>query len=370
MTHSSDDLDYWLLLQQIPGIGPINFARLLDEYGQPRSVFNLSATQLQSVGLKTATVEAVLNPDWASIDADRRWRDHDHHHIITLNDDDYPRLLRESAAAPPILYILGSKEVLNQPQLAMVGSRNPTPAGNQTALEFARHLAAAGLTITSGMAIGIDGACHRGALDAGGSTIAVTGTGLDRIYPARHQQLAYEIVETGAIVSEFPIGTPPRAENFPRRNRIISALSLGTLVVEAALRSGSLITARHALEQGREVFAIPNSIHNPLGRGCHHLIRQGAQLVETANDIINTLLPQCETAPQESQATDNYSNYQQAGHENYQLILKEMGYSPATVNNLVERSGLTAEEVSSMMLILELQGAVATSPGGCYIRVK
>lgn len=370
MTHPTEDLNFWLALQQTPGIGPISFARLLDACEQPRSLFSFSASRLRELGLKPATIEAILNPDWSSIEADLRWLEQDHHHIITLQDNDYPALLRESAAAPPILYILGNKELLNQPQLAMVGSRNPTPAGRQTAEEFARHLATAGLTITSGMAIGIDGACHRGALDAGGKTVAVTGTGLDRIYPARHQQLAYEIVETGAIISEFPIGTPPRAENFPRRNRIISALSLGTLVIEAALRSGSLITARHALEQGREVFAIPGSIHNPLARGCHHLIRQGAQLVETADDIISALLPQYETPIFNSQMIDNSDNFNYEEDKDYQRILDEMGYSPASVNDLVKRSGLTAEEVSSMMLILELQGTVATSPGGCYIRVK
>jgi len=368
--HSINDLKYWLALQHVPGIGPVTFEEIIAQVDEPEAVFNSSLSQLQALGLKQTSINAILSPDWHGVDADLEWLQHAQHHIITRRDSAYPQLLRESPAAPPVLYVLGQLEVLGYPQIAMVGSRNPTPGGKQTALEFSRHLAAAGLTITSGMAIGIDGVCHQGALDAKGTTIAVTGTGLDRIYPARNRELAYNIVMQGAIVSEFPVGTPPRPENFPRRNRIISALSLGTLVIEAALKSGSLITAQHALEQGREVFAIPGSIHSPLARGCHHLIKQGAKLVETAEDIISEFKPWASMPANFAQPTNIKEENDITAGAQYQQILAEMGYSPVPVDEVVRRSGLTAEEVSSMMLILELQGDVASSPGGCYIRVK
>ncbi len=368
--HSRDDLKYWLALQHVPGIGPVTFEKIVTQLGEPQAVFDCNSSQLQALGLKQASIDAITKPDWHGVDTDLEWLQHAQHHIITQRDATYPQLLKQSPAAPPVLFVLGQLQVLDYPQIAIVGSRNPTPDGKQTALEFSRHLAAVGLTITSGMAIGIDGVCHQGALDAQGTTIAVTGTGLDRIYPARNRELAYAIVNQGAIVSEFPIGTPPRAENFPRRNRIISALSLGTLVIEAALKSGSLITARHALEQGREVFAIPGSIHNPLSRGCHHLIKQGAKLVETADDIISEFKPLVATPANYTQVTNNKEENNITGNPDYQHMLAEMGFSPVAVDDLVLRSGLTAEEVSSMMLILELQGNVASSPGGCYIRVK
>ena len=366
----NDTLKYWLALQRTPGIGPVTFENLCEQVDEPEALFTSSHSQLQALGLKQNSIDTILKPDWQGVETDLEWLQHAQHHIITRQSEHYPRLLLESPAAPPLLYVLGQLETLNDPQIAMVGSRNPTPSGKQTALEFSRHLAAAGLTITSGMAIGIDGVCHQGALDAQANTIAVTGTGLDRIYPARNRELAYAIVNQGAIVSEFPIGTPPRPENFPRRNRIISALSLGTLVIEAALKSGSLITARHALEQGREVFAIPGSIHNPLSRGCHHLIKQGAKLVETAEDVITELKPMAPNTTNIIHAIDNNEEKNTSNDTDYQNMLDEMGFSPVAIDDLVQRSGLTAEEVSSMMLILELQGNVASSPGGCYIRVK
>ncbi len=222
----------------------------------------------------------------------------DNRHLITLHDARYPTLLREIDDAPPMLFIQGDPTILNLPQIAIVGSRNPSASGRQTATDFAHFLASAGLAITSGLADGIDGAAHQGALETKNSTLAVTGTGLDRVYPAKHRELAHRIAEQGALISELPPGTPPIPANFPRRNRIISGLSLGTLVVEAAQKSGSLITARLATEQGREVFAIPGSIHNPLARGCHALIRQGAKLVETAGDILEELAPLLGTAYQ------------------------------------------------------------------------
>jgi DNA processing protein len=253
-----------------------------------------------------------------------------------------------------------------------VGSRNPTAAGSRTATEFARHLSAAGLVISSGLALGIDAASHRGALDAGAPTVAVMGTGLDRVYPARHRDLARQIAERGALISEFPVGTAPRAENFPRRNRIISGLSLGTLVVEAAIRSGSLITARYAGDQGREVFAIPGSIHNPLARGCHHLIRQGAKLVETANDVMDELgmlADSCYPAGQVTVETEVAAEPSKLDSE-YQYLIDFIAYEDTSVDQLVGSSGLTPAEVSSMLLQLELSGYIASSPGGLYNRLK
>lgn len=251
----------------------------------------------------------------------------------------------------------------------MVGSRNPSMSGSETAREFAYHLAASGLSITSGLAIGIDGASHAGALDANGITIAVTGTGLDRVYPASQHDLAHRIAEHGALVSEFPPQTPVRPGNFPRRNRIISGLCLGTLVVEAARQSGSLITARLATEQGREVFAIPGSIHNPLARGCHTLIRQGAKLVETANDVLEELAPLLrDLQPGPETCNKGHAVQQHELDQEYQLLLKCMGFDPAPIDLLIERSGLTAEVVSSMLILLELEGHVSSAPGGIYCR--
>ncbi len=276
--------------------------------------------------------------------------------------------MREIPDPPPLLFVHGDPEVLRTPQLAMVGSRNPSMPGGETARDFAYHLAASGLSITSGLAIGIDGASHSGALDAGGITIAVTGTGLDRVYPASQHDLAHRIAEHGALVSEFPPQTQVRPGNFPRRNRIISGLCLGTLVVEAAHKSGSLITARLASEQGREVFAIPGSIHNPLARGCHRLIRQGAKLVETSGDILEELAPLLrDLKPPQADHKESACRQHQLDPE-YQLLLKCMGFDPAQIDLLIERSGLTAEVVSSMLILLELEGHVSSAPGGIYCR--
>jgi len=305
-------------------------------------------------------------PDTAAVERDLAWAEEAECHLLTPAEPSYPRPLLEIADAPPVLFLRGTPERLAEPQLAMVWSRNPTPIGQETALEFARHLASAGLGIVSGLALGIDAASHEGALAGGGHTVAVTGTGLDRVYPARHRQLAHTIVERGgALVTEFPPGTPPRAGNFPRRNRIISGLSLGTLVVEAAVRSGSLITARVAVEQGREVFAIPGSIHNPLARGCHQLIRDGAKLVETAADILEELAPQLQTALAETAPPAADPELDETHHQ----LLAAVGYEPTPVDRLVERSGLTAEAVSSMLLLLELKGYVASAAGG-YARTS
>jgi DNA processing protein len=289
-------------------------------------------------------------------------------HLLRLDDPRYPDLLRQIPDPPPVLYVRGDPAALGNLQLAIVGSRNPTRGGLENARAFAAHLAGAGLTITSGLALGIDAAAHEGALAAGGTTIAVTGTGLDRVYPARHRELAHRIAGQGALVSEFPPGTPPRPAHFPQRNRIISGLSLGTLVVEAARRSGSLVTARHALEQGREVFAIPGSIHNPLARGCHALIRQGAKLVETADDILEELGALAVAVTADATAPDAPAGAGELDPE-YRRLLDALGHDPLPIDELVARSGLTAESVSSMLLILELQGYVAPEAGGRYARI-
>lgn len=296
-------------------------------------------------------------------------------HLLTPADLGYPRLLREIASPPPQLFVLGNVETLALPQLAIVGSRNATPAGAETAHSFAVHLATCGFCITSGLAEGIDAAAHRGALAAAGRTVAVCGTGLDSVYPRRHEALAREIVAAGgALVSEFAPGTRVFRANFPRRNRLISGLSIGTLVVEASVRSGALITAGHAIEQGREVFAIPGSIHNPVARGCHRLIRNGAKLVETADDIMEELsgmlagLRQSDEAAPGRKATDSAVNAAEPDAQ-YARLLAAMAWDPVDADSLVIRSGLTIGEVSSMLLLLEMQGSVRALSGGRYQRL-
>lgn len=280
-------------------------------------------------------------------------------------------MLRQIADPPIALFLRGDVALLTSPQLAIVGSRNPSGEGRRNAEEFAAYLARCGLTITSGMALGIDSASHRGALKAGGKTLAVWGTGLDKVYPPAHRELAEQIAAQGLIVSEYAPGTPPLPHNFPRRNRLISGLCVGTLVVEANQSSGSLITARLASEQGREVFAIPGSIHNPLARGCHRLIREGAKLVESAGDILEELAPllKLEAAVAESAPTETLAATAAEDPE-YRLLLNSLDYAPTSVDALVERTGLTPDVVSSMLLMLELQGQVEAAPGGHYSRVN
>ncbi len=365
-----DTLSDWLALYHAPRVGPVTFLQLLDALQDPGAVLGASRGQLGQLGLAQQTIDALRQPDQAAIERDLEWNAGAGNRIITCHDPDYPALLLQTPDPPPLLYVHGDASLLAQPQLAMVGSRNPTASGRQTATDFARYLSAAGLIITSGLALGIDAASHQGALDAGNPTIAVMGTGLDRVYPARHRELAREIARYGALVSEFPIGTPPRAENFPRRNRIISGLSLGALIVEAALRSGSLISARYALEQGREVFAIPGSIHNPLARGCHHLIRQGAKLVETAQDVIDELGALAGACLQATAGPDTDSDQPPELDQEYSQLLDYMGFDATSVDILVEKAGLTPAEVSSMLLQLEMCGFIASSPGGIYNRLK
>jgi DNA processing protein len=297
---------------------------------------------------------------------DAGWSKNPRHHIIRHDSDEFPELLQQIPNPPLLLYADGNPDLLHLPSLAIVGSRNPTKAGERSAFEFAQHLTSMGFVIVSGLAQGIDTAAHRGALAAGGSTIAFLGHGIERIYPASNQQLAEEIAATGALLSEFPLGTPPRKEHFPQRNRLISGLSLGTVVIEAARRSGSLITARLAAEQGREVFALPGSIHNPLARGCHQLIRQGAKLVETADDIVSELAPLVSHILQNTMESTSKQSSPETLDKEYVELRKHIGHDPISVDELAAHSGLTIDQVSSMLLILELHGEVEALSGGRY----
>ncbi len=296
----------------------------------------------------------------------REWLQDDLHSLVAFGAADYPELLSQLPDPPQLLYVRGDSSVLHLPSLAIVGSRNPTGGGARNAFEFARYLGRNGFCIVSGLAQGIDAAAHRGALDAGAATVAFLGHGIDIVYPAQNRDLAAAIAEHGALVSEYPLGSQPRKAYFPQRNRLISGLSLGTLVVEAAQRSGSLITARLAAEQGREVFALPGSIHNPLARGCHRLIRDGAKLVESARDIVSELAPltgHVRQIAEESCATPAASERYDA---EYVKLRGHLGHDPASIDDLAVASGLTAAEVSSMLLILELDGIVEKLPGGRY----
>ena len=352
------------MLLRTPGIGCRTFLRLLENHN-PDQLFTESSAALGALGLKSNIVNAIRHPDWTLIDSDLSWLNQQNNTVITLNDPNYPAQLKEISDPPPVLFVRGNPELLTLPQIAIVGSRNPSALGLEIAFNFAKTLSYCGFTITSGLALGIDAASHQGALKAKGYTIAVAGTGLDRVYPARHKDLATEIVNTGAIISEFPPGTAAKANHFPRRNRIISGLCQGLLVVEAAKLSGSLITARMALEQNREVFAIPGSIHNPLARGCNALIREGAKLVETTQDILEEL-------NQYNQQHDDFAlaKMQSTLDLEQQTLLNLVMFSPTSIDVLVENANQSVEVISSMLLILELQGYIEASAGGCYTRIK
>lgn len=394
---NNEALESWIKLWRVSGIGSKKFQLLLDNFESPAAVFSSNTTQIIQAGISQKVANAIIdeknNND--SSKPDIEWLESsDQHHILTLHCDAYPPRLKQISDPPALLYVHGKLSILNDPQLGIVGSRNPTQGGNNNAYEFAKHLAHTGLGITSGLALGVDGAAHQGAIDGNGPTIAVIATGIDRVYPAKHRELAHKIVETGAIISEFPVGTHPDSRHFPRRNRIISAMSYGVLVVEAALKSGSLITARLAMEQNREVFAIPGSIHNPLAKGCHQLIRQGAKLVETAEDILeemanvidlndhgdgdggiavikqskpNSLIGNNDSSiniSKQAPLADNNLNEEQAD------LLNAMGFDPISIDQLVLATDLDAGSLAAMLLILELQNFVAANGGGTYTRLK
>ncbi len=358
-----EELAAWLRLLLTPGVGTDSARKLLAAFGLPEAIFGQSVSALQVVvGLQRA--HALLNEpeelsaaqqkleDWLAAGTDR--------HVLTLADKRFPAELLEMADPPLMLYVLGDVNALHHPQrLAIVGSRNPTPQGQANARQFAQALSQAGVCIVSGLALGVDGAAHEGALEGGSPTVAVVGTGLDRVYPKRHLNLAHRIAAHGALVSEYPLGTPPLAAHFPQRNRLISGLSQGTLVVEAAVQSGSLITARLAAEQGREVFAIPGSIHAPQSKGCHALIRQGAKLVESANDILEDLrLPSGPASLFDTPKT---------GIED--ALLEALGHDPVSLEALQARTGLDTATLQARLLELELEGHAGRLPGGLLQRI-
>lgn len=381
---NNEELKFWVSLWRVPGVGCKYFQKLLDSFESPATVFNANINSLKHAGISENLANNILDSkNTDSAKEDIAWLSRaENHYIITIECDQYPTLLKQISDPPPLLYVHGNPEVINDPQLAIVGSRNPTQGGTNSAYDFAKYLGQTGLCITSGLALGIDGMAHQGALDADAPTIAVIATGIDRVYPAKHRELAHKIVENGAIISEFPIGTQPTSRNFPRRNRIISGLSYGTLVVEAAQRSGSLITARLANEQNREVFAIPGSIHNPLARGCHQLIRQGAKLVETAQDILEEMATVIDltnhngnkVTPQNNQqaksSTAQKTEQSTPLSDDHQQLLDYMGFDPVLIDQLVIRSDFNAESIAAMLLILELQNYVSSSGGGTYTRLK
>lgn len=357
---------HWLAAIRLP-IGPQRFRECLHFYDNNiEHLFQASAKELAIHQLKPHEIVAIKNPDWDVIANDIHWCEKNNCHIIVLPQNTYPKLLREISSAPLVLFVQGNIDLLQQPQIAMVGSRNPSPMGYETAQQFATCLASSGLVITSGLAIGIDTACHRGALVANGKTIAVTGAGLQHIYPPQNRALAEEIIQSGALVSEFLPTVRPLAQHFPRRNRIISGLSLGVLVVEAALKSGSLISAKFAVEQGREVFAIPGSIHHPLARGCHQLIRQGAKLVETAEDILEEINMLYHFVKSDREIIKPVAQYAPMTNQE-QAVLQTIGFEVTALDTIVKRSGLTMSKISSMLLSLELNGYISSAPGG-YVK--
>jgi len=381
---NASELKNWLALHHAPGIGPARFKALAQQSIHPFDLLRHGQQALYDhLQLNEKTRTYLRRPDWSAIDRDLSWSQQPNCCIIPHTSTQYPAQLREIPDPPTLIFVHGDPELLHYPQLAIIGSRNPTHQGQETAAEFAKHLSVAGLVITSGMALGIDTASHHGALQGNGLTIAVAGTGLDSVYPSKNKALAEKIASEGALVSEYVIGTKPAAHNFPRRNRIISGLSIGTLVVEAAMQSGSLITARLAMEQGREVFAIPGSIHNPLARGCHALIRQGAKLVETGNDILHELgpiisgnfKPLAQPATTGSITNTNSTLDNKPNNINRDTLPPEqrtlldcIEFEPVSIDTLVERSGLTPETISSMLVAMELSGHIL-SRGGLYSRL-
>jgi DNA processing protein len=374
----SDDLVHWLRLDQVPGVGGETARRLLGTFGLPENVFAAGYSALQKV-VSERVARAITSPmpdeTAALIARTMEWAAQPGNHVLTLADAEYPRALLDISDPPLILYAKGRIELLSRTAIAVVGSRNATVQGMTNAERFSDALSAAGLTVISGMALGIDTAAHLGGLHAAetnagaGSTVAVIGTGADIVYPARNRALAHRIAEHGCIVSEYALGTPAIAANFPRRNRLISGLARGVLVVEAALQSGSLITARMAAEQGRDVFAIPGSIHSPLSKGCHQLIKQGAKLVEAAQDILEEL----KYAPVAVQASpslevpeEDAPNADEAPQDG---MLAAMGFDPVSPDALAVRCKLDVQSVHAQLLVLELEGAIELLPGGLYRRV-
>jgi DNA processing protein len=355
----------WARLQ-VTGLAPRPMVDLLRAFGTPEAV--LAAKPAQRRKVVPAAVARVLDmgPDPQRLAATLEWLALTGNELIGLDDVDYPRALLEIGDPPPVFYCIGRRDLLSRPALAIVGSRNATPQGSADAEAFAWALSAAGLTIVSGLALGIDAAAHRGGLRGAGSSIAVVATGPDRVWPASNRALAQDLAAHGLIISEFAPGTPPLPQNFPRRNRLVSGLARGILVVEATIASGSLITARLAGEQGREVFALPGSIHSPFSKGCHKLLREGAKLVETAQDVLEEL--------KFGEASTVVRGNAQARPDDDELTADErsvvaaLGFAPAGVDSIAARTTLAAETIAAALLSLELAGRVAPLPGGLWQR--
>lgn len=378
---SSDSIEAWLRVIRAPGLGGVRIRQLLERFGSIQAIAGANASQLRAAEVPAAAIDWLANPESGRLAADRAWLAESGHHLITCDSSDFPELLQRAPRAPAALFAAGDPQWLWFAQIAIVGSRNPTDGGLANARDFARALAGSGLVITSGLADGIDAAAHRAVLEAGRPTIAVIATGPDIVYPARNRALAEAITAQGVIVSEYPPGTPPQREHFPQRNRIIAGLSLGTLVIEAAQRSGALITARQAAEAGREVFALPGSIHNPLAKGCHRLIREGAALVETVQEITEALAPQAAQLAQvlrgrlsdsgEAEPARMLAGTPPAGREedpDYRRLRAALGHDPVSIEILVQRTGLTVETLSSMLLLMELDGQVDAAHGRYTLR--
>lgn len=373
MRQVPQDCVYWLRMHEIQGLGRQTTYQLLKAFGSAEAIFAASHANLRKVVSDDIANQIKAETVSDQIKITLEWLAEPNNHLITLADEDYPRLLLETSDPPPILFAKGQLSCLQQPSIAIVGSRNPTAQGEKNAHDFAMLLAEFGFTIVSGLAIGIDAAAHRGALASKGKTIAVVGTGLDIVYPAKHRELAHEIIKQGLLISEFSLGTPSLPQNFVQRNRVISGLSMGCLVVEASLQSGSLITAKFATEQDRDVFAIPGSIHSPQSKGCHQLIKQGAKLVDAVQDIVHELksehfvslaamplkknfIPAKNTSPEEIPHADK-------------ALLDLMSFEPVTVEYLLQHSGLTSDTLSSILISLELDNKIASMPGGRYQRI-
>jgi DNA processing protein len=365
---TQQELTRYLALLRVPHLGSSGIRMLLQHFPDPGAVFDASPRKLQSMGLHAEAVQGLREPDWRGAEEDLEWlRDSDT--CLLLRDDPrYPPLLKEIPDPPPVLFIRGNVEALSSLQIAIVGSRNPSPSGRRTARRFAAELGYLGVTVTSGLALGIDSQAHAGALESGAATVAVLGCGLKTVYPRSNLDLAHSICSNGALVTEFPPAMRPLAENFPRRNRLISGLSLGVLVVEAALKSGSLITARLAMEQGREVFAIPGAIHNPVAHGCHYLIRQGAKLTESIEDIIEEI-PTLAAALKGTHKVASAPQHSEGGVDGAaKVLLDNIGDEPVTIDTLFNLTTLPVDEISANLLNLELQGLIESLPGGAYVR--
>jgi DNA processing protein len=358
MTLPQEEARDWIGLSLIAGLGGETYRRLLAAFGSPRQVYAAGASNLRQIVSSDIASAIVAGPTGKLVDQTLAWLQIDGNHLVTLGDQAYPQALLEIPDPPVMFYAKGNVELLNRPTIGIVGSRHATPQGLKNAESFAQALSEAGWCVASGMALGIDGAAHIGALRGSGSTIAVVGTGLDIVYPSRHRELAHKIAGSGVLVSEYPLSTPSKAHNFPRRNRLISGLSQGVLVVEANLESGSLITARLAGEQGREVFAIPGSIHSPLSKGCHQLIKQGAKLVDSIHDILDELGSVSSRSPAAAEFVKDEDT-----------LLSIMGFELVDSESLMQLSGLTSDQLSAKLLTLELDGKIARLPGNRFQRI-